>query len=172
MSSRCRTSGNIPGLPRGIWPFTRSRWRSSTSISPSSNSTCCLQQLYLHPTGQIPAYEWNFSDVNPPVQAWATIFLYRMEQALRGKTDLDFLKRVFGKLTSNFGWWVNRKDRFGKKSVRRRLSRARQYRRVRPQRAIADRRPSGAGRRHGLDRPVLPEHARDRLRACGARSDL
>jgi Mannosylglycerate hydrolase MGH1-like glycoside hydrolase domain len=73
-----------------------------------------LDQDYLHPTGQIPAYEWNFSDVNPPVQAWATIFLYRMEQALRGKTDLEFLKKVFGKLTSNFGWWVNRKDRFGK----------------------------------------------------------
>ena len=63
-----------------------------------------LRQLYLHPTGQIPAYEWNFSDVNPPVQAWAAIFLYRMEQALHHKTDLDFLKRVFGRLTSNFGW--------------------------------------------------------------------
>ena len=73
-----------------------------------------LQQLYLHPTGQIPAYEWNFSDVNPPVQAWAAIFLYRTEQTLRGKTDLDFLKRIFGRLTANFGWWVNRKDRFGK----------------------------------------------------------
>jgi hypothetical protein len=73
-----------------------------------------LDQVYLHPTGQIPAYEWNFSDVNPPVQAWATIFLYRMEQARHGATDLDFLKRVFGKLAANFGWWVNRKDRFGR----------------------------------------------------------
>jgi len=73
-----------------------------------------LRQMYLHPTGQIPAYEWNFSDVNPPVQAWATIFLYRMEQAVRGQTDLHFLKRMFGRLTSNFGWWVNRKDRFGR----------------------------------------------------------
>jgi len=73
-----------------------------------------LDQLYLHPGGQIPAYEWNFSDVNPPVQAWAAIFIHRMDQALRGKTDLDFLKGVFGKLTANFGWWVNRKDRFGK----------------------------------------------------------
>jgi hypothetical protein len=73
-----------------------------------------LRQVYLHPTGQIPAYEWNFSDVNPPVQAWAAIFLYRVEQALHGKTDLAFLKRVFGRLTSNFGWWVNRKDRFGR----------------------------------------------------------
>ena len=70
--------------------------------------------LYLHPTGQIPAYEWNFSDVNPPVHGWATIFLYRTEQALRGKTDLEFLTRMFGKLTANFGWWVNRKDRFGR----------------------------------------------------------
>ena len=73
-----------------------------------------LRQMYLHPTGQIPAYEWNFSDVNPPVQAWATVFLYRMEQALRGNTDLSFLKRMFGRLASNFGWWVNRKDRFGR----------------------------------------------------------
>jgi hypothetical protein len=73
-----------------------------------------LRQVYLHPTGQIPAYEWNFSDVNPPVQAWSAIFLYRMEQGLRGRTDLDFLKRVFGRLSSNFGWWVNRKDRFGR----------------------------------------------------------
>jgi hypothetical protein len=73
-----------------------------------------LDQVYLHPTGQIPAYEWNFSDVNPPVQAWAAIFLYRVEQALHGKTDLEFLKGVFGKLTANFGWWVNRKDRFGR----------------------------------------------------------
>ncbi len=73
-----------------------------------------LRQVYLHPTGQIPAYEWNFSDVNPPVQAWATIFLYRMEQAVSGQTDLDFLKRMFGKLSANFGWWVNRKDRFGR----------------------------------------------------------
>jgi hypothetical protein len=73
-----------------------------------------LDQVYQHPTGQIPAYEWNFSDVNPPVHAWATIFVYRMEQALHGKTDLDFLKRVFGKLTWNFGWWINRKDRSGR----------------------------------------------------------
>ena len=73
-----------------------------------------LQQSYLHPTGQIPAYEWNFSDVNPPVHAWATIFLYRTEQMLQGKGDLEFLKRSFSKLVLNFSWWVNRKDRFGK----------------------------------------------------------
>jgi hypothetical protein len=73
-----------------------------------------LREFFLHPTGQIPAYEWNFSDVNPPVHAWATIFLYRREQALKGKGDLEFLKRSFTKLMLNFSWWVNRKDRFGK----------------------------------------------------------
>jgi hypothetical protein len=73
-----------------------------------------LQEFFLHPTGQIPAYEWNFSDVNPPVHAWATIFLYRTEQALKGEGDLEFLRRSFAKLILNFSWWVNRKDRFGK----------------------------------------------------------
>jgi hypothetical protein len=73
-----------------------------------------LQHDYLHPTGQMPAYEWNFSDVNPPVHAWATIFNYRMQVALHGVGDLVFLKRAFGKLTTNFAWWVNRKDRFGR----------------------------------------------------------
>ena len=73
-----------------------------------------LQEFFLHPTGQIPAYEWNFSDVNPPVHAWATIFLYRTEQGLHGKGDIAFLRRSFAKLALNFSWWVNRKDRFGK----------------------------------------------------------
>jgi hypothetical protein len=73
-----------------------------------------LQEFFIHPTGQIPAYEWNFSDVNPPVHAWATIFLYRKEQAIKGEKDLEFLKRSFAKLMLNFSWWINRKDRFGK----------------------------------------------------------
>ncbi|HTG62731.1 MAG TPA: glucosidase [Terriglobia bacterium] len=73
-----------------------------------------LQSLYLHPSGQIPAYEWNFSDVNPPVHAWATLFLYTAEKMQRGQGDLEFLKRIFNKLVLNFTWWVNRKDRFGK----------------------------------------------------------
>ena len=73
-----------------------------------------LSGRYLHPNGQVPAYEWNFSDVNPPVHAWATLFLYRMEQGARGAGDLEFLKSAFSKLLLNFTWWVNRKDRFGK----------------------------------------------------------
>ncbi len=73
-----------------------------------------LREIYLHPSGQIPAYEWNFSDVNPPVHAWATLFLHQTELGLRGEADIDFLKRSFSKLMLNFTWWVNRKDRFGK----------------------------------------------------------
>ena len=73
-----------------------------------------LKNVYLHPSGQLPAYEWNFSDVNPPVHAWATLFLHRTQQALGGDTDIEFLKAAFNKLTLNFTWWVNRKDRFGK----------------------------------------------------------
>jgi hypothetical protein len=73
-----------------------------------------LRGVYLHPSGQMPAYEWNFSDVNPPVHAFATLFLTRTEQALRGEVDVEFLKSAFNKLLLNFTWWVNRKDRFGK----------------------------------------------------------
>jgi hypothetical protein len=73
-----------------------------------------LQDRYLHPNGQIPAYEWNFGDVNPPVHAWSTIFTYRMEQARRGRGDIEWLERSFHKLLLNFTWWVNRKDRSGK----------------------------------------------------------
>jgi hypothetical protein len=73
-----------------------------------------LRGLYLHPNGQMPAYEWNFSDVNPPVHAWASLFLHRVDTALHGKSDIDFLKATFNKLIINFTWWVNRKDRSGK----------------------------------------------------------
>jgi hypothetical protein len=72
-----------------------------------------LSESYLHPSGQIPAYEWNFGDVNPPVHSWATLFGYRHARLLRGKTDLTFLESVFHKLVLNFTWWVNRKDRSG-----------------------------------------------------------
>jgi hypothetical protein len=73
-----------------------------------------LRGSYLHPNGQMPAYEWNFSDVNPPVHAFATLFLHRTDLALRGEVDLEFLRSTFNKLLLNFTWWVNRKDRFGK----------------------------------------------------------
>jgi hypothetical protein len=72
-----------------------------------------LRTLYFHPNGQIPAYEWNFSDVNPPVHAWATVFLYKIERTL-GRGDIRFLERSFQALMLNFNWWVNRKDPSGR----------------------------------------------------------
>ncbi|PHH73070.1 hypothetical protein CDD80_4075 [Ophiocordyceps camponoti-rufipedis] len=68
------------------------------------------REWYCHPNGQLPAYEWNFSDVNPPVHAWATFRVFKIERKMYGRQDLDFLERVFHKLLLNFTWWVNRKD--------------------------------------------------------------
>jgi hypothetical protein len=72
-----------------------------------------LSNDYQHPNGQIPAYEWNFGDVNPPVHAWSTIFTFFLEKANTGKGDIEWLERSFHKLMLNFSWWVNRKDRAG-----------------------------------------------------------
>ena len=68
------------------------------------------REWYMHPNGQIPAYEWHFSDVNPPVHAWATMRVYQIEKQIYGRADTDFLERVFQKLLLNFTWWVNRED--------------------------------------------------------------
>jgi hypothetical protein len=68
------------------------------------------REWYMHPNGQIPAYEWAFGDVNPPVHAWATWRVYKIEQKMYGRSDRQFLERVFQKLLLNFTWWVNRKD--------------------------------------------------------------
>lgn len=73
-----------------------------------------LHDRYLHPNGQIPAYEWNFGDVNPPVHAWATIFTYCLEKVQKGQGDAIWLKKCFQKLLLNHNWWVNRKDRSGR----------------------------------------------------------
>ncbi|HEX9004726.1 MAG TPA: glucosidase, partial [Blastocatellia bacterium] len=73
-----------------------------------------LREWYMHPNGQIPAYEWAFGDVNPPVHAWAAWRVYKVEKKASGKGDREFLERVFHKLMLNFNWWVNRKDSEGK----------------------------------------------------------
>jgi hypothetical protein len=73
-----------------------------------------LHTRYVHPNGQIPAYEWNFSDVNPPVTAWAALWVYQREALLRGSGDRVWLGRVFQRLLTNFTWWVNRKDPDGR----------------------------------------------------------
>jgi len=72
-----------------------------------------LREWYMHPNGQLPAYEWNLSDVNPPVHAWAAWRVYKIEAKRRGSPDRAFLERVFHKLLLNFTWWVNRKDAEG-----------------------------------------------------------
>jgi len=73
-----------------------------------------LKTRYLHPNGQVPAYEWNFDDVNPPVTAWAALQVYEYETVIRGEADREFLARVFHRLLTNFTWWVNRKDPAGR----------------------------------------------------------
>jgi Glycosyl hydrolase family 63 C-terminal domain len=69
-----------------------------------------LREWYMHPNGELPAYEWNFSNVNPPVHAWAALRVYQIERRICGKGDRKFLVRIFHKLLLNFTWWVNRKD--------------------------------------------------------------
>ena len=73
-----------------------------------------LREWYMHPNGQLPAYEWSFDDVNPPVHAWAAWRVYKIDRRIRGKADSKFLEQVFHKLLLNFTWWVNRKDPQGK----------------------------------------------------------
>ncbi len=134
--------------------------RQAAARPDAARTTTCIR------TARCPAYEWNFGDVNPPVHAWATMQLFLIDKERRGDDgDIEFLKYAFSKLLLNFTWWVNRKDRTGAQRVRGRLPRARQHRRVRPLRAAAHGRLPGAGRRHGLDGALQPEHARDRARA-------
>ncbi|MDX1545727.1 MAG: hypothetical protein R3247_01995 [Rhodothermales bacterium] len=73
-----------------------------------------LREWYMHPNGQLPAYEWAFSDVNPPVHAWAAWRVYKITRNVTGEADLRFLEKVFHKLLLNFTWWVNRKDAEGR----------------------------------------------------------
>jgi hypothetical protein len=75
--------------------------------------TLIMREWYMKPDGQLPAYEWHFSDVNPPVQAWAALQVYRIEKSITSVGDINFLKRIFHKLVINFTWWINRKDASG-----------------------------------------------------------
>src|SRR3712207_4718966 len=73
-----------------------------------------VREWYMHPNGQLPAYEWAFGDVNPPVHAWAAWRVYKIEKRITGQADRSFLERMFHKLLLNFNWWVNRKDPDGR----------------------------------------------------------
>ena len=122
------------------------------------------REWYMHPNGQMPAYEWAFGDVNPPVHAWAAIRVCQIEQKMTGRMDRLFLERIFQKLLINFTWWVNRKDAGGNNLFEGGflgLDNIGAFdRSVEPARWRAAR----AGRRHELDGDVLPEHARHRAR--------
>src|SRR5262249_27069578 len=72
-----------------------------------------VKEWYQHQNGEIPAYEWEFSDLNPPLFAWATYQIYKIERRQRGQADRVFLERVFHKLLINFAWWVNKRDAEG-----------------------------------------------------------
>src|ERR1700739_2889618 len=69
--------------------------------------TIVLREWYMHPNGQLPAYEWSFDDVNPPVHAWAALRVYQIERSIKGSGDRAFLESVYHKLLLNFTWWVN-----------------------------------------------------------------
>ena len=91
-------------MRRGIWRFTVWRWCTSIRRSRNTNYCCLCREWFQHPNGALPAYEWDFGDVNPPVQAWAALEVF----AIDGGRDFDFLSRIFDKLLVNFTWWVNR----------------------------------------------------------------
>ena len=131
-----------------------------------------LRERYMHPNGQIPAYEWNFGDVNPPVHAWSTMFTYRLEASKRGEGDKQWLKSSFHKLLLNFTWWVNRKDRSGRNVFEGGFLGLDNIGVFDRSRAAADWWLSRTGRRHRLDGPVLPEHDGNRRRVGALRSRL
>ena len=122
------------------------------------------REWFQHPDGALPAYEWNFDDVNPPVQAWAALEVF----AIDGGRDLEFLSRVFDKLLVNFTWWVNLKDVGPQERVRGRLPGSGQHRPDRPL-APARRRHAGAVRRDRLDGLLRDRHGRHRRHPAARR---
>ena len=120
----------------------------------------------MHPNGELPAYEWAFGDVNPPVHAWAALRVFENDRnQTGGHGDLNFLERAFHKLLLNFTWWVNRKDSQGLNIFEGGflgLDNIGVFDRSRP---LPHRRLYRTIRRHGLDGDVLPQHAADLRRA-------
>jgi hypothetical protein len=106
MSWLCLIRGSIPGLRLGIWAFHTITWAHLDPAFAKYQLLVLLREWFLHPNGALPAYEWSFDDVNPPVHALAALRVFVID----GRTDLDFLERVFQKLLLNFTWWLNRED--------------------------------------------------------------
>ena len=123
-----------------------------------------MREWYMHPNGQIPACEWAFGDVNPPVHAWAANRVYQIEQKMYGRRDRKFLERVFQKLLLNFTWWVNRKDAEGNNIFEGGFLGLDNISAFDRTKGLADRREARTGGWHELDGDVLPQHAEHRAR--------
>ena len=119
----------------------------------------------MHPNGQIPAYEWNFSDVNPPVHAWAAWRVYKIDKRIRGEGDTPVSRARLPEAPAELQLVGEPEGRGGQQRLPGRVPRSRQHRGLRPLGALADRRPPRAVRRHRVDGIVLSEHARDGARA-------
>ncbi len=172
-SSRCRTSGSTRGTPPGTSRSTASRSRWSTRSSPSDQLVLLTREWYMHPNGQLPAYEWAFGDVNPPVHAWAAWRVFQIDRERRGGDGRPRLPRArLPQADAELHLVGEPQGRRGPQRLPGRLPRARQHRRLRPQRAAADRRLHRPGRRHRLDGDVLPEPDAHRARARAAQSRL
>ena len=154
-------------LVRGLGPGVplRRRWPTSTRASPRTSSCSCCREWYMHPNGQLPAYEWAFGDVNPPVHAWAALQVFEID----GRHDFAFLERVLHKLLLNFTWWVNRKDAEGNNVFEGGFLGLDNIGPFDRSADAARRGPARAERRHGVDGHVLPEPAGDRAGARRAR---
>src|SRR5271166_6029492 len=114
IQSRCHLNARQVGIPvvRSVGSgFSHAPFRTSPKFA-KQQLELFLREWYMHPNGQIPAYEFAFADVNPPVHAWAAWRVYKISGS-RGARDIDFLESIFHKLLLNFTWWVNRKDTEG-----------------------------------------------------------
>ena len=153
----CPTSGSIPGTPPGIWRFTAFRFALIDAEFAKEQLVLLTREWYMHPNGQIPAYEWAFGDVNPPVHAWAAWRVYpdRPQAARRQAATCSFLERVFHKLMLNFTWWVNRKDAEGRNIFQGGFLGLDNIGVFDRSAQLPDRRPHRPGRRHQLDGDVL-----------------
>ena len=159
-SSRCRTSGSIRGSPPGTWRSTRSSLGFIDPEFANDQLGLMLRDRYQHPNGSLPAYEWNFDDVNPPVHAWAALFNYPPEPRQPGRRGAAVPQAHVPHAGLELHLVDQPQGPRRPQPVRGRLPGPRQHRRLRPQRATADRRLSGTGRRDVVDGFLRPVHAR------------
>ena len=156
----CPTRGSTRGSPPGTSPSTRSPGRTSTRRSRSTRLLVLLREWFQHPNGALPAYEWNFDDVNPPVHVLAALRVFDID----GGRDREFLERVFQKLLINFTWWLNREDADGNNVFGGGFLGLDNISPI-DRSHLPDGRHPRAGRRHGVDGVLRDVDARHRGRA-------